>query len=189
MRSCRVACGVTRQLQASTSNLMYRIVYTHRDHSHIPLAPGLNVFNVPCPWLPLHPKPYFLCWLRSCYRINGRLYCWKKPLDGIPGPVPVSESDSLSLQFLLPAALSCNMSYSPALLSISSSLSFPAATSSVITTSGKRLARQTAIFAVVMLGIVIRYLVEATDTTLTTYLLFLPSYRRHHLWYHPADLE
>ena len=137
---------------------------------------------------PLPPKPYFLCWLRSSYRINGGLYCWKKPLDGIPEPVPVSESDPLSLQFLFPAALSRNMSSSPALLSISSSLSFPAATSSVITTSGKRLARQTAIFAVVMLGIVTHYLVEATDA-LTKYLLFLPSHRRHHLWYHPADLE
>lgn len=49
------------------------------------------------------------------------------------------------------------MSSSPALLSTSTSLSLPAATSSVISNSASQLACQTAIYVVVILGIVICY--------------------------------
>jgi len=49
------------------------------------------------------------------------------------------------------------MSSSPVLLSTSTSSSFPASTSSVISNSASQLACQTAIYVVVILGIVIRY--------------------------------
>ena len=53
-----------------------------------------------------------------------------------------------------------------------------------MTNSGGQLACRTAIYVVVILGIVKRYPhhVALTD-------LFTNSHRRHHLWYHPADLE